>query len=577
MSPPIQKSPDSPPVSLPARRFRGRMGDFTSPDKLGSTPHTTCSSLPSYAPSYLLFGADDRVGDTSSFASRCKLQQQVWQAADSKKFDISKVQKQQKRHEESLELLRTTNPTCGKDSVAQTKKQEYCSTSETAINFSSLPLLPNGAHAEAIAAASPLDSKAGIASSNLNAGALGIWPPNLASPVTVSESVSLSESDETVSDTSSSLSASIAKHSLFEAKTWDAPDKNRRPRAASATTSTSSMPCADYDVLSEEDIYDFEVVPKTTKYDLRPPAQHDPRIMEAWFDTDASGNFNPKRSLRGKRRKRRRVRTRLLNESLSTGEQNPKKRKLLNMSYGRWTEKHAPVTFHIGQRALRSPHGQRLVEAIEKSWNWNDWPSHLDELLEPEANFTELSLSFLQPSRLRSRRDDSDIAKPHRIYEQHVAEEPTLGHPAARGCRACWQIGITCNLLDDEATWPCIPCQDENEDCELILEPLEKKGCERCKRRRVACSFRKNAKHAGPCLQCCEKGFKCVAGPKNGRVRTGPSLALEYRSPSHTVEAFRLSEIESCDGLDDVLIDHIVQFSILPILLENSGPAIKPS
>ena len=300
-----------------------------------------------------------------------------------------------------------------------------------------------------------------------------------------------------------------------------------------------------------------------SKYDLRPLADVDPSFMEAWYDMDESGTFDPRRPLASLQTSRKRARKLPADEPSSSGEQTNKRQRIRNLSYGRWTEDHAPVTFHFSQVSLASSGGQRLIQAIKNSMYKCHWPCLLDALLQPEENFTDLSVSSVQPNKLRDRREVSRHF--HRTVEDSLIEVPTLGHPAARGCHDCFKLGLTCSLLDDREVWPCRHCHDDGEDCEMILEPSEKRACGRCRKRRIVCSFRTNENHAGPCSQCHEKGYKCIAGPKSGHARNGPSLAANYTpllSPP-------VSELGTFD--DEGLISQVIDYSAYPVLSEDPG------
>ena len=41
-------------------------------------------------------------------------------------------------------------------------------------------------------------------------------------------------------------------------------------------------------------------------------------------------------------------------------------------------------------------------------------------------------------------------------------------HPVARGCFDCLALGVRCSLLDDEHSWPCDDCKDNDNDCHLV-------------------------------------------------------------------------------------------------------------
>ena len=102
-------------------------------------------------------------------------------------------------------------------------------------------------------------------------------------------------------------------------------------------------------------------------------------------------------------------------------------------------------------------------------------------------------------------------------------KDVTLGHPAARGCKACFALGYPCPLLEEGSKYPCAICVEDDIECELILEPQEKTRCSTCTKKRVVCSFVTDPTMRGPCNYCNANGQRCVAGPKGGRTRTGPA------------------------------------------------------
>ena len=269
-----------------------------------------------------------------------------------------------------------------------------------------------------------------------------------------------------------------------------------------------------------------EVTPDGSRYDLRPMAQYDPCIFEVSYDADNSGNFDPRRPHANfKDHKYKRTKNNDGDDAIHTEEKLPKKQRRLNVLYARWDDEHCPIMIQLSKKTLDSPRGEALLSALSTAQD--NWPSYVDDLFLPQENFAELSMAAIQPSRLRSR--EGAAAGPH-IYKNFSTNLPTLGYPDARGCKACYEVGISCNLLNDAERWPCQHCVEEDEECELLLEPLEKRTCERCRKRRFRCSFRASEDHRGPCVQCIQKGFNCVAGPKSGRVRSGPSLTTEWMS-----------------------------------------------
>lgn len=96
-----------------------------------------------------------------------------------------------------------------------------------------------------------------------------------------------------------------------------------------------------------------------------------------------------------------------------------------------------------------------------------------------------------------------------------------LGHPAARGCRSCWEFNHDCSLLERPLVYPCQICREDGMDCELFIEPKRKRACENCKRRSTSCSYSKgDGDHTQPCRRCQVLGIQCLAGPAKHQSAT---------------------------------------------------------
>lgn len=94
----------------------------------------------------------------------------------------------------------------------------------------------------------------------------------------------------------------------------------------------------------------------------------------------------------------------------------------------------------------------------------------------------------------------------------------TLGHPSARSCHACYELGLDCSLIDDGLKYPCQNCRDDDNDCELILQPEHKSACEDCKRKQLVCSFCDDGGIGEDACQACqEDNTRCIAGPAISR------------------------------------------------------------
>ena len=256
-------------------------------------------------------------------------------------------------------------------------------------------------------------------------------------------------------------------------------------------------------------------------YDFRPAARIANRFITiTWIDQDESGTYDPD----GKRgpspipfnRKRREG-----PEQADDGK--PKRLKTNTWQHGRFNGYQMIVTFKIS-----SEHGLAWQEATGTSRdNWplvaqrhSSWSSSGDQI--PSEDI----LNGITPHGLRKRtRCGLPISAHFNGCELPDLADITLGHPAARGCKGCFAKGEDCPLLEEGSRYPCTFCQEDEIDCDLITEPLMKRACEPCGRRRAVCSYRElGSDHTKPCTPCLTVGVKCVAGPLSGRTRVGPSI-----------------------------------------------------
>ena len=159
------------------------------------------------------------------------------------------------------------------------------------------------------------------------------------------------------------------------------------------------------------------------------------------------------------------------------------------------------------------------------------WPGLEVKDVSSQPNFTEISLDSTRPNRLRSRKNLADAGA---IFDPTRLLESPPDNLAAKGCIACFKLRIPCSFAEN-GKYPCQDCRDIGSDCELIVEPPQKRGCERCAHRRIVCSFRDATDNSGPCQQCQDKKVKCIAGPKSNRTKNRPShnrsLANQNRLP----------------------------------------------
>ena len=257
-----------------------------------------------------------------------------------------------------------------------------------------------------------------------------------------------------------------------------------------------------------------------SKYDLRVAVREKNSVITTYLDQDESGTFDPACKkppesipiIRKKRERKEPV------DGLT-----PKKSKSNTWQGGRWAGRSLSVVFNF-----TSEHARAALESFGSSFD--NWPQRLpdsDTTYDSPADWPE-SHAPSYGLRDRSRCGPSDSA--HATGDDELRlEDITLGYPAYRGCKACFEWGFRCPLLDEGSRYPCSECTAANADCELIAEPAVKRTCEACRTRRQQCSYRdKGGDHAKPCQQCADTSRKCVAGPASGRTRTGPSLDQGY-------------------------------------------------
>lgn len=260
---------------------------------------------------------------------------------------------------------------------------------------------------------------------------------------------------------------------------------------------------------ADEGLADEELLRLATKYELRPAARWpDQTFMTTWVDEDKTGNYDPSEEHRRVRSKRHYLRPQ-------------RKREIeLETDLDHSELPHAEEKVRILRRLIVELKfwGEAVRTAVQAS------------LSKPSAYAHFEHDDFSEGYRLRRKqvhRPTTDYDCLHRDGDgdnQIICEDLT-GHPEARGCRGCLHLGIRCPLLDDEYGWPCHTCRDDETDCELVIEPASKRGCENCRRGRISCSFNYQTDNQGPCQDCEEDGRHCIAGPARDAIR--PRLRYE--------------------------------------------------
>lgn len=225
-----------------------------------------------------------------------------------------------------------------------------------------------------------------------------------------------------------------------------------------------------------------------------------------WVDNDESGNYDPDQEGRAIQPTNVRKRT--------IGEAAP--RRTNSGESGRTRTRQSALSARqqgIGFDVVLKP---KLLEALVLCRSIPDnWP--------PEHGwnvFTDEGVAFNSDDEtsynLRRKRRKLNAVEP--ADEDEIVD--LTGHPLARGCKGCRQLGERCPLLEPGATYPCDTCLEEDVDCELNVEPAQKQTCERCKQRRRHCTYNDEGEdHSKPCLECAKEGFRCFAGPKHDPTR----------------------------------------------------------
>lgn len=243
--------------------------------------------------------------------------------------------------------------------------------------------------------------------------------------------------------------------------------------------SRSDGAASDHDELFEE---------LAAKYELRPQPKQQAMFESTWMDQDDTGDYDPAEERRTQRARRNRLRLRTRN---GFAAQN-----------GNEDEVHS-----------REPPKAYRGLVIKLQFPSVTAKAALEKLLDGDKS----QAGFGDGYRLRRKFDittSSDGRNPRKALHN------LRGHPTARGCWECYELGLRCPLLDDEHAWPCFTCVADDHNCELITPPVSKRACERCRRRRTTCSYTYTNDHSGDCHQCLNDSFHCIAGPHKDHIRT---------------------------------------------------------
>jgi len=280
-------------------------------------------------------------------------------------------------------------------------------------------------------------------------------------------------------------------------------------------------------------------------WDLRKDVRRDLelRMRPCWIDQDNSGDYDPNSEFsEPKVFPSCPKRLRLIRPGEDTGDPLPKKPRTSTWQSGRNEGLSLSIVIKV-----TSDEGIAFLTALKQVSKFPDnWPETKPKGAVEQLNFTELHPESIQPQRLRQRNRSglqSSLLQEEKIESPSLANV-SLGHPAAQGCKSCFEINLRCSLLTEGEKYPCRECKEDDVDCELVVQPLKKRACESCRRRKIVCSYRITENHSQPCRDCLLSGYKCVAGPLTGRTRTGPSLDSDIKQFVPTPER----PYKSCAG-----------------------------
>ena len=257
-------------------------------------------------------------------------------------------------------------------------------------------------------------------------------------------------------------------------------------------------------------------------WNLRPRPKEHLGWFATWVDQDESGDYDPNAT----EPVRPPPKPRTIGLPRQTGgEDGPSKKRISTMEALRRSGNRFCITLKIGPEKAAEYH-QKYQD------NWPD-----DWLI------NNIDIEYVAED---SSSDPGNYKLRHRDTLDNDTDEDLTGRPEGRGCRNCRVTGTECSMRDPYGVYPCDSCMhSKDEDCEPLIEPLQKQPCETCRRHYRACSYAyPGSDHRQPCSFCTEKGWKCVAGPLPDpqRVRLnddGDPAIPTPRGPRYTTGKYR--------------------------------------
>lgn len=261
------------------------------------------------------------------------------------------------------------------------------------------------------------------------------------------------------------------------------------------------------DILEHEQVETMDDEPESDlfypKYDLRPQTRESTsHFTSTWLDNDKTGLYDPAEERRKLRQRPKR--SNLLQRSLTSWYSDESEGQTASFKERAHTIPRLEITLRFESEAGKTSFRKRVLSPPVRSEPTHEICS--ERRLRRRDSGVALSRAFT-----------SGISKKHRIPVD--LPQDLTGHPAARGCWECLAIGIRCPLLDDERAWPCTACTDDDHECELITPPKYKRTCERCKNKRLPCSYGRSLDHSEACEECSRDGWDCIAGPARESIQ----------------------------------------------------------
>ena len=290
-------------------------------------------------------------------------------------------------------------------------------------------------------------------------------------------------------------------------ETWrgtrtDTPTAYDQTVARSAVRSESAQTCGESD-FNSDDYEDYEL-PKRT---LRPQHRTEHTYALPRFDNDSDDeNYDPEDQPR-----RRHVRRKISHRPRNAGRytRNTETGDLFRTSSGD-EEMDLPVRTH-NQEIDELKIILKFISEVGRN-NFVMQASRLAGC--HESDLKGYSLRHRRPAAVRSSSDVATLA----VAQEDDLQHNLANHPSARGCYACAELHEHCSLLEDETSWPCDHCRADQNDCQLIIQPVRFKACEACKPRRK-CSYTTTRNHGSACDHCAAKGKSCIAGPAKDHIK----------------------------------------------------------